>query len=515
MTTTPSDERRVAARPRRLRVVLGGASWAALLFVAAAAVVEIDRPRVRVRWSAAFAESGRAAAERDHGLVDALRLAEPDGVWSYRVADGSRDAMARLAGDARVASLTNVDPGSALPPPSWSLRWRPPNEWGDAWRRQSTFALGAAALLLGVSLMGDARWRRAGALACVVGFAMAALSHPIAGVRMGDVNTYTSSRASFEQYFASDNVRFEAHLASMLLRALYRIDPSPESAFRMLAALATAWFAIMMILAGWLGRWSPSTVRYLALAVASPAALMYFGYRELGYLALNPAAFPLVLQGIRGCRARYEAGSAAFGLGAALHAFGLLSLAGTALMTLVAPVTMRTRGKLLTRAFVFGSTAYLIWIFVWVAGLHLQILPGHAEDVPWRPLFEHQLAVGRINSALFSLESAREIVVGTWMAGWPLLALAVGALLTRRRQAVMALAFSLPALAFSIMFWPIQGLAVESDLVFAAFPAMFALAWLAAQSTSTTVWACALLVTSHVVFWRTLLGDVFVSSRIY
>jgi hypothetical protein len=467
MTSSDARRGRTVLRDRRVVLAVACASAALMLFASAAAVLDVDRPRLPA-------------------------------------------ASLEKAAGGRVA----------LPPASWSIRWRPPNEWDDGWRPQSGIALGAAALLLGASCIASARWRRRAAVACVAAFALAALTNPItAAIRMGDVSTYTRSRQNFEMYFASQTVRFEAHLSAAILRGLYRADrameQSPDRAFRSLAELATGWFALMLLVAGWAGKWSPSAVRYLALVVACPATLMYFGYRELGYLALNPAAFPLVIQGFRGRHRRYEAGSAAFGLGAALHGFGLLSLAGTALMTLGARLRLRTRVDLCTRAFVFGSTAYLIWIFFYVAVMHLQILPGHAEDVPWRPLLEHRLAVGRLNYALASPEGVREVVVGGWMAGLPLLLAALASAWVRPRMAAMALAFTAPALAFFVLFWPIQGLAVEADLTVAAFPAVFALAWLAAQSRPLAIWAAALLASGHVVFWRTVLGDVFVNSRIY
>ena len=69
----------------------------------------------------------------------------------------------------------------------------------------------------------------------------------------------------------------------------------------------------------------------LALALLAPSALLYFGYLELGHLSLNVAAFPLIARGLRTGSRQLEAGSVLSGLGAALHGFGLLSLAGAGL----------------------------------------------------------------------------------------------------------------------------------------------------------------------------------------
>ncbi len=40
-------------------------------------------------------------------------------------------------------------------------------------------------------------------------------------------------------------------------------------------------------------------LRYLGLVLLAPATLLYFGYRELGYLSLNVAAFPLLCTGLK------------------------------------------------------------------------------------------------------------------------------------------------------------------------------------------------------------------------
>ena len=63
------------------------------------------------------------------------------------------------------------------------------------------------------------------------------------------------------------------------------------------------------------------------------------------------------------------------------------------------------------------------------------------------------------------------------------------------------------------MFWPIQELGVEMDLVFAAFPAIYALSWVCAHDPRRTVIAAAILVSAHLAFWRIAIGIDFVHSR--
>jgi hypothetical protein len=304
----------------------------------------------------------------------------------------------------------------------------------------------------------------------------------------------------------------------MLLRGIDRrlgaTRQSPRQAFTWLARLAAVWFGAMLLAVAWTGGWSPSSLRYLALVVAAPATLMYFGYRELGYLSLNAAVVPLVFAGFRGRRVAFEGGSALAGLGAALHGFGLLSLAGAALSALGARLRFRHRVRLLVQAFAIGTSVYLIWVFVYVAGLRLDVVPGHAASIPWRPLLVDRLAEHRINYAIMSPRGAADVLLSAWMAGAPLVVLALASLRRRTGPVRPVLLFVLPSALFLCAFWPVQGLAVEADLVFAAFPGFYALAWLASRSSTATRWGIVLLASGHVVFWRVMLSDLFVNSRL-
>jgi hypothetical protein len=74
-----------------------------------------------------------------------------------------------------------------------------------------------------------------------------------------------------------------------------------------------------------------------------------------------------------------------------------------------------------------------------------------------------------------------------------------------------ALGYAVPSVAFSMAFWPIQGLGIEMDLLVAAFPAFHALAWVCALDPRATRVAAALLASAHIAFWRILLDGRFVN----
>jgi hypothetical protein len=395
---------------------------------------------------------------------------------------------------------------------------------------QSFVCLTLAAALVLASRAASAPVRAWSTIAVLGALLIAAVAMPLGPpLRMGDYGTYTSSRHNFDMYMGAQSVRFEAHLSTTILRlidrALGATEHTPADAFRVLCVLAAAWFVAMLITASWADGWSQAAVRYAGLSLAAPATLMYFGYRELGYLSLNAAAFPLMASGLRGARGRFEAGCALSGIGAALHGFGALALAGAAAAALVSPLRASERVRLVLTAFAFGTSAYLVWIFVYVVGMGLNVVPGHAGAIPWRPLLVNTLAEHRVNHAITSARGAAEILATAWIAGVPLLTL-VPVALWRRNVGVgcsrpctgdvsTVLAYVLPSLVFLCVFWPIQGIAVEADLIFAAFPAVYALIWLAAQRASTTWVGIVLLTTGHIVFWRVMLGEWFVNPRVY
>ncbi len=74
-----------------------------------------------------------------------------------------------------------------------------------------------------------------------------------------------------------------------------------------------------------------------------------------------------------------------------------------------------------------------------------------------------------------------------------------------------ALWYTLPSTVFSIAFWPVQGMGQDTDLLVAAFPAFYALAWVCAHEPRRTTIAAALLVSAHMGFWRIVLDERFLN----
>jgi hypothetical protein len=487
----------------------------AVLFVAATTLsVHTEQARVIVRWASAPDEVASTAL----GLAY-VRPVEQGGstpAHSYVLANPAEDSLAELQSHPALQSVEMAGnaPMSALKP-RLSIERVASYEWLIDWQVQSTILLALATLLAAVSVATRQTVRRLALVGCLGVFVVMALLVPLdSRIHMGDAEQYTASRAGFENVFSDTTVGFESHLSSRLLwwldRRLGGDEQSPASAMTWLARAATVWFVAMLLVVAASEHFSSRALRYVALALAAPASLMYFGYRELGYLSLTPAAFPLIVQGLRGLRGRIEAGSVLAGLGAALHGFGVLSVTGAAAAALAErSQPWRHRLELAAGATVFATAAYLLWIFVYVVVLKLTVLPGDAGELPWRPFFESAVRGTYVSWALTSVRGAIEVLAAAWMVGVPLIVVA----LRERNGLVPALAFTIPSLAFLAVVWPIQGLAVEADLLVAAFPAVYALAWVAAQSTTTTTIALVMLAGSHVVFWRVLFSDAFVASR--
>ena len=97
------------------------------------------------------------------------------------------------------------------------------------------------------------------------------------------------------------------------------------------------------------------------------------------------------------------------------------------------------------------------------------------------------------------------------MVGAPLLAVAASLSRQYRHEVRMALAYAVPSVLLSIAFWPIQGLGVEMDLLVAAFPALYAAAWVCAHDARRTTIAAVLLASAHLAFWRIVMDGRFVT----
>jgi hypothetical protein len=254
-------------------------------------------------------------------------------------------------------------------------------------------------------------------------------------------------------------------------------------------------------------------VRYLALAVLAPSTLMYFGHRDLAYLSLNVAAFPLLAHGIAQGSKRLEAGSALTGLGAAFHGFGLLSLAGAWIAALVARASLPERFERVLRIAAWGTAAWVGWIAIYVIVLHLQLASGHGGSGSWRPLFVDDVG-SRLNVALLSRAGIRDVLISAWVVGAPLLVVAASLWKRHRDLVILTLCYAIPSVLFLIFFWPVQGLGVDTGHVVAAFPAFYAAAWLCSKERRQTAIAAVLLISGHLAFWRMVLDTRFVNWRL-
>jgi hypothetical protein len=497
---------------------------AALLIVIAALVdVDIIEPRVNVRWADGVAENARLSLERRFGLESAQW--REGTTWRYVLRDRSRENIAALVAHPAVDDTHDIDRAGLTAPDrsvqvtvrGWSALVRAA-EFGLFQVQSLILLLCGSALMFAATARDHKRRRRTGAAVLVAAAVMAftvPLSQPIA---MGDSDTYTTTRRLFEEYAGVRQIRSEAHLSWAILGrldTLYgRDDESPARALRTLTYGGTLLFFTAAIAVGSLERWSPLVLRYLSLALTAPAALLYFGYQELGYLSLNLAVFPLLARGLQTNGRMIEATGVLSGIGAALHGFGLLSIAGAGLATLGWPATLMGRFGRALRLGTCGLFAYLWWIPLYALVLHLPLAPGHADSIPMRPWRSDVFDESRVNVAIFSAVGARDLLFSAWVAGVPLIG--VTAALWRRYpdEVRAALLYSIPSTVFLVVFWPVQGLGVEMDLVLAAFPALYALAWVCAHDAKAATIAAALLASAHLAFWRIVLGGDFVNPRI-
>lgn len=533
MLSQPETTTQAASRWRRFR---GRRLWVAVAAFLALTVslvtVTITGPRVSVRWQATVSSADRLAIEQRHDLRNGRQDTADDAlVWRYELGDWSRDAVAALVNDPAVADTNYINRSTyAVDEPSRTVATRLPailsrlpfpfstdNRFDSLWfffHIQSLCMFVAGGVLLWCSSIVDVRRRQMVAVGAVLAVAIAALtlSYRPSMLRMADSAMYTKNRTNFET--ALKAINFENHLTLATIVKLYpRFGPgedAPEKAFNAMTRIATTWFVLCALAIGTVEQWSPQVVRYLALVMLAPSALMYFGHRDFAYLSLNAATFPLLAHGIREGSKRLEAGSALAGMGAALHAFGLLALVGSWLACLTARASITQRGERLLRITAWGTAAWTGWIAIHIIVLKLQIATGHATSGSWRPLFVDEVGT-RLNVAVLSVAGMRDVVMSAWIVGVPLLVVALSLWKQQRDLVRMLVCYALPSIVFLIFYWPPQGPGVDTGHVFGTFPAFFAAAWLCAQERRHTTIAAALLVSGHLAFWRVVLDTRFVN----
>jgi hypothetical protein len=370
-----------------------------------------------------------------------------------------------------------------------------------------------------------ARWRAASATVALAAFLALALVLPLPTNRliMGDGSSIVQDRSNFDEMVRPGRaIRFSAHLA---YRLLDRIDAaqgstptSPTEAYRALSWLAGAAFALSLWCLAATYHWSPRSVRYIALSVMAPATLMYFGYLEVGYLSLSAAAFPLVARDLlKGddLRVGLLAGSILYGLGAAMHGVGYLGIAALCAALLASDLPIGRRLVLATALGAIAIGAALIWLWYYLAVLGFDVIPSHAiGGFIVRPLWQAREAETRILYPLLSMITARDVLLSGLIAGLPLVLVVLFIRKQWSREARLALAFTVPCVIAFVLFWPVQGIAIEMDMIVATFPAVFPLLWVCSESVPASVASAGLLALGHWTFWRVVLDDRFINRML-
>jgi hypothetical protein len=370
-------------------------------------------------------------------------------------------------------------------------------------RIQSIIVLGLGVLTVRAAALLRRRARQLVVVAVIVGALAAFLTVPLPPLRfessgyMADAADNINDRAKFQQRFpiaVGPTTSFHSYLGDLLMarldRAFTASGNSTARAYAALSKFAGTLFLVELLVVAALHRYSRRVCRYVALAIASPLALLYFGFYELGYLSMSAAVVPL-LAIRRGSDTRVTASTLSAGLfqgfHTALHGFGLLGLGGGALSLAVASA---------------GVAMYLGWVFIYVVGMGISIVVENTvQGFGFRRLFEDIIIDKRIAYPVFSVAGLTEIGLISVIAGVPLLLLAW--IKSPRSAMIVSAAYALPGLVFLISWWP-PGAPLNLDLLMAAFPALFAACWLLASSHERAVAALGLMVALHTLFWTNL-----------
>jgi hypothetical protein len=397
-------------------------------------------------------------------------------------------------------------------------------------RIQSIIVLGLGALTVQATATVRRRSRQLVVVAVLAGALAAFLAVPLPPLRfegsgyMADAADNINDRGKFEQRFplaVGPTTSFHSYLGDLVMTRLERAyagsGDSTARAYATLSKLAGTLFLGELFVIAALHRYSRRVCRYVALAIASPLALLYFGYYELGYLSMSAAVVPLLAirrgSDLRVIGSTLSAGLFQ-GLHTALHGFGLLGLGGAAL-SLAAGQASAARRAVRTLTFASAGVAmYLGWVFVYVVGMGISIIVENTvQGFGFRRLFEEIIIDKRIAYPLFSAAGLTEIGLISMIAGVPLLLLAW--IKSPRSALIASAAYALPGLLFLAWWWP-PGAPLNLDLLMAAFPGLFAACWLLASSHERAVRALVLMVALHTLFWTnlgsTLLHRVWITA---
>jgi hypothetical protein len=353
-------------------------------------------------------------------------------------------------------------------------------------------AVAAGICLIVLTEIRSSRWRLIGACLVLLGMLGAMMAQPFQRDPgdMGDYGEFIKDKHTFHENF--DELQFQYHLGSAIVRGLNAAfggtSHSPPKAFDTLARLASVAFVLGLLWLLYHLEFSTRVVRYCAMAVTAPVTLLLFGYHEFGYLpeVFFAVAIPLAIIGLeRGRDGFVIAAAVLLGVGAALHGFGLVAAVFLLLVALAweypRPRVMATRLVHVVGGVVFG---WLSWLALYFIVLKWTVVPGHAHELPLRPLFHTTREVdpyGRFDYAVFSGKGLHEILFEFLILGVFVSAVVI-ALLPRDRAWRIVTLTSLPVFLFAVLWWPVQGIGVDTDFLGAAFPSLYAIAWLASAS---------------------------------
>jgi hypothetical protein len=394
---------------------------------------------------------------------------------------------------------------------------------------QSAVVLALSAVLLRVADVTSRHWRIRATVAALIIFALAMVAMPLdhqfeGNGFMGDGYDYSQDRDKFERNIPMagphQELHFKSHLGDLTMalidRAAGRTESSPATAYAMLSRIGGILFLGELALLLVVFRGSRRVCRFVALAIAAPIALTFFGYYEVGYLSVGIAVFPLIVYAIgrRGEGMGIDVAGGLQGLHTAFHGFGLVGIAGGALAALARGRRRAKREGGAPRGFslafrfaAFALAFYLGWIVIYIVGMGMSIVSDpYASHIAFRKLFQLYVFDKRLVHPLLSWNGIGEVGMASLGIGVPLLALGVvgarSAFAPRAsadKQA--ALLFAFPSLLFLIMWWPSAGVEHDMDLLLGAFGAISAGAWLAARTPRAAFQGWILLAATHLLFW--------------
>jgi hypothetical protein len=183
---------------------------------------------------------------------------------------------------------------------------------------------------------------------------------------------------------------------------------------------------------------------------------------------------------------------------------------------LAADLPIGRRLLLATALSAIAVGASLIWVWYYLAVLGLDVIPYHAiGGALWRGVWETRVAEDRIVQPILSTTAARDLLLAGLISGVSLVPVVLRIRRQWPRESRLALAFTAPCLIYFLFLWPVQGIGIETDMVVAGFPAIFALLWVCSHSVRASLASAVLLALGHWTFWRVVLDERFINQMLH